>query len=98
MATAAIDRNAADGACGDESRRMLEREDRVGGAGRGRQRTDQRADERARAFDRYRGDDDDRRRHHHFQSESVPEDKIGRHGADYLRLRLTSTGGPLLMV
>ena len=48
------DGNAADRARGDEIRRMLEGENDIGGAGRGRQRRDQRADERAAALDRDR--------------------------------------------
>ena len=45
----AVDGNAADGAGGNEIRRMVERKDDVGGRRRGRQRPDQAADERTRS-------------------------------------------------
>src|SRR5262249_15013767 len=79
-----VDRDAADGARFDERRRMFERKDRVGRAGRGWKRADQRAEERTGTLDHHRGGDDYRRRHHHFERESVPEDEIGRHGTELL--------------
>ena len=64
---------------GDEARRVLDGEDDVGRAGCGRQGGDQRADERAAALDRHRGDHDNRRRHRHLQGEPVPEHKFRGH-------------------
>ena len=72
-------REAADRARRDEVRRMLDGEDDIGGAGGGRQRRDQRADERAGALDRDRGDDDDDRRQRHLERELGPEHQFGRH-------------------
>jgi hypothetical protein len=58
---------------------MLDGENDVGRARRGRQRRDQCTDERTAALDRDRSDDHDRRRHRHLEGELVPEEWIGRH-------------------
>jgi hypothetical protein len=58
--------HAADGAAGDEGRRVFQRENDVGGAGGGGQRGDQRGDKRPAALGRDRRDDDDRRGHRHL--------------------------------
>jgi len=73
-----VDGYAADRARGDETWRVLECQDGIGRAGRGRQRAYQRARERPASLDRHRSNDDDGRRHHHLQCKSVKEQKIGR--------------------
>ena len=60
-------------------RRVLEGEDDVGRAGRGRQRRDQGADESAGALDHDRNDNHDGRRHRHLERKFEPEVRIGRH-------------------
>jgi hypothetical protein len=58
---------------------MLQRQDDVGGAGRGRQRRNQRADERSAALDSDRGNHHDGRGHHHLEQQPVPEGHFHRH-------------------
>jgi hypothetical protein len=56
---------------------MLDREDDVGRAGRGRQRRDQCADERPGALNHNRRDHDDGCRQRHLQRELNPEHEGG---------------------
>ena len=75
-----VDGDAADGACGDEARRMFKGKDGVSGARRGRQCADQRTDKRTAPLNRQRRDDDNTRRQHHFEGKAVPEKEFERDG------------------
>ncbi len=85
-----VGHHAADRARGDERRRMVDGEDDVDRAGRGRQRRDQRADERPAALDQHRGRDHDGRGHRHLERKLKPECGIECHGTVGLRQRRRS--------
>src|SRR5258707_911576 len=79
--------HAADGAGGDEGGRMLQRQDDVGCAGRGRQRGDQCGEEGPAAFGGNGRDDDNRRGHCRLEREPIPKERIGEHRASRRRIR-----------
>ena len=78
--------HAADGACGDESRRMFQCQDDIGGAGGGRQGGDERGEEGPAALGGHRGDDDDRRSHRHLERKPIPKERIGEHRGNRRRI------------
>ncbi len=75
-----VDRQARQCALGDEGGVMIEREEHVGRPRRDRQRRDQRADHRARAFGDDGGRHHERRGDRHAQAERQDEGEFGGHG------------------
>jgi hypothetical protein len=99
--------HAADGASGDECGRVFQRQDDVGRAGSGRQRSDERGHQGPAPLGRNRHGDDHRRGHHRLEGQSIPKERIGGHPTsesdtpakeDQARSSFTSMGGPLLSV
>ncbi len=106
-----MDREARDGAIGDERGAVIEREQNIGRPCADRQRHHHGGDQRARAFrDEGRGHHEGRG-HRHLDREDEKEPKLGRHSghagiaggtprdrAVYPRCIRTSTGEPFRMV